>query len=129
MKKIKVKIPKAEVEFSISLNPKLKTTKELIHNLPLSGFLEIWGEELFLETELEIPEEKPTMEVKAGDVAYWSPGNAVCFFFGPTPLSEENSKKPIPASEVTIIGKIDSFKAAREKFSKLKPLQELFLEK
>ncbi len=39
-----------------------------------------------------------------GDLAYWPPGNAMCIFFGPTPMSRGDEIRP--ASEVNVFGNI-----------------------
>jgi len=39
-----------------------------------------------------------------GDIGYWPPGNAICLFFGLTPISVEGEIKP--ASPVNIVGKM-----------------------
>ena len=49
-------------------------------------------------------DETATKEVKAGDIGYWPPGNALAIFFGPTPLS--SGTDPVPASEVNLVGRI-----------------------
>ena len=40
------------------------------------------------------------------DVAYWPQGNALCLFYGPTPISNGNEIKPY--SPVNVIGRIIS---------------------
>ena len=42
--------------------------------------------------------------VDLGDIGFWPPGNAICLFFGPTPISSEGEIRP--ASSVNIVGKI-----------------------
>ncbi len=42
--------------------------------------------------------------VQLHDVAYWPTGNAICLFYGPTPMG--NPGEITPASPVNIIGKI-----------------------
>jgi len=48
--------------------------------------------------------EKPTEDLKIGDLGYWPNGNSFCIFYGKTPASIND--KPKPASPVTIIGEI-----------------------
>ena len=40
-----------------------------------------------------------------GAVGYWPPGNALCLFFGPTPMSAPGEIRP--ASAVNVLGTID----------------------
>ena len=42
--------------------------------------------------------------VDLGDIGFWPPGNAICLFFGPTPISSEGEIRP--ASSVNIVGKL-----------------------
>jgi len=42
--------------------------------------------------------------VERGDVAYWPPGNAICLFFGPTPVSKPGEIRP--ASPVNVFGRV-----------------------
>ena len=43
--------------------------------------------------------------VEIGNLAYWPPGNALCIFFGPTPVSLADECRA--ASPVNIIGEIE----------------------
>ena len=40
-----------------------------------------------------------------GEIAYWPEGQALCIFFGPTPVGKGD--KPVAISDVTPIGKVD----------------------
>jgi hypothetical protein len=61
--------------------------------------MEIYTEPIPIKTE----EENAKSVVELYDVAYWPPGQALCLFYGPTPLSKDEIK---PYSPVNIIGKI-----------------------
>ena len=50
--------------------------------------------------------EQGTTDVDIGDLGFWPPGSAFCIFYGPTPAS--TSDKPVPASDVTLVGKVIS---------------------
>ena len=54
---------------------------------------------------MEAPEDDAREVVEMGDVGYWPPGQALCLFFGPTPMSRGEEIRP--ASPVNVIGKID----------------------
>lgn len=74
-------------------------------SLPIKIKIERWGDELYSEpTPIRIGEENAVREVELFDVAYWPPGRALCFFYGPTPLS--SGKKILPYSPVNLVGKI-----------------------
>jgi hypothetical protein len=51
-------------------------------------------------------EENGKSEVGLLDVAFWPEGNALCLFYGPTPISKTGNI--VPASPVNIVGRIVS---------------------
>ena len=71
--------------------------------LPITGRANRWGEEIYFSIPVSATPENPTTDVDVGTLAYWGPGKAFCIFFGRTPAS--SSDKPVPASEVEIVGK------------------------
>jgi hypothetical protein len=68
--------------------------------------------------------EHPTVKVKVGDIAYWPQGSSMCIFFGPTPISKDETPKP--ASEVNLIGKMD---CPKEVLKNIKSGQKITIEK
>ena len=64
-----------------------------------------WGDEFYFAIPVRAPlDDTATTRVKAGDMGYWPPGNALAIFFGPTPMSTGDD--PVPASAVNVIGRI-----------------------
>lgn len=105
MKQLVVEIPKAENIF-LELDETIaaKTVGLLIKNLPFKVGLNVWGDEIYTDpTPVKTGEENAKSIVELFDVAYWPPGNAICLFYGPTPLSSTQIK---PYSPVNVIGKI-----------------------
>ena len=85
--------------------------------LPILSKVKTWGEEIYFETEVLPGNDVITLDASIGDVAYWPPGRCLCLFFGKTPMSV--SDKPVPASGVVIVGRVDNLntralKAVRE---------------
>lgn len=79
--------------------------KAITNILPIEARPNEWGDEFYFTIPVEMPlDETATKEVKAGDIGYWPPGNALAIFFGPTPLS--SGIDPVPASEVNLVGRI-----------------------
>jgi hypothetical protein len=79
--------------------------KAIANVLPVEVRPNEWGDEFYFTISVEMPlDETATKEVKAGDIGYWPPGNALAIFFGPTPLS--SGIDPVPASEVNLVGRI-----------------------
>jgi hypothetical protein len=78
--------------------------------LPIEININKWGEELYTDrTTIAVEEEdNAKTEVNELDVAYWPEGNAMCLFYGPTPISKNGNI--LAYSPVNIIGKIvDSY--------------------
>ena len=79
--------------------------KAISNVLPIEARPNEWGDEFYFTIPVEMSlDETATKEVKAGDIGYWPPGNALAIFFGPTPLS--SGIDPVPASEVNLVGRI-----------------------
>lgn len=78
--------------------------KKVFQALPLQASAKLWGDEMYLSTELPIVAGELQEVVEVGDVCWWAPGSALCFFWGPTPASLDEECRP--ASAVTVIGKI-----------------------
>ncbi len=81
-----------------------ETALKIYEKLPIEAKVNTWGEEIYFKIPLSLKPENATLDVEAGDIAYWPEGNCLCIFFGRTPVSVDN--KPVPASEVNIIGKV-----------------------
>ena len=74
------------IELDDTLSP--KTFKAILDNLPVEVSVNKWGEELYTDRTRETVEQEDNAktEVNELDVAYWPEGNALCLFYGPTPL-------------------------------------------
>ncbi len=84
-----------------------KTVNEFVEKLPFSVNLNVWGDEIYSsKSPINQPEENAKSSAELNDVAYWPTGNAICLFYGPTPISEPGAITP--ASPVNIIGKVIS---------------------
>ncbi len=64
--------------------------------LPIEGRAILWGEEVYFDLDIQLKDENPSASSEAGDICYWSPGPALCIFFGQTQ----------PYSRVNHIGKV-----------------------
>ena len=101
-KKIKIesKDMNLELEAEFFDNP---TAKKILESLPIQSKVKTWGDEIYFDTGIVAPAKDATMDVAVGDIAYWPAGKCLCIFFGPTPAS--SGDKPVPASEIVIVGK------------------------
>ena len=94
------------IELDDSQSP--KTVKAILDNLPIEVKINKWGDELYTErTPIVAGEENAQSIVNLLDVAYWPEGNALCLFYGPTPISK-SPNEILPYSPVNIVGKIIS---------------------
>ncbi len=82
--------------------------------LPITARGNRWGEEIYFRTPVSGGLDDTADDVvPLGTIAYWPPGKAICFFFGPTPVSEDDECRA--ASEVNRIGRF---------LSDIKPLSQ-----
>ncbi len=102
MNKIIINTENGEINLTFEFldNPTAKKIKE---SLPLESMANTWGDEIYFDTNITAPVQDETLDVKVGDIAYWPEGKCLCLFFGRTPMSLDD--KPVPASEVMIVGK------------------------
>jgi len=108
-KKIKAIFTDINREVSIELDDSHspKTVNAILENLPIEVNINRWGDELYTEkTQIVENEEDAKREVNLFDVAYWPEGNALCLFYGPTPISGEG--KILAYSPVNIVGRIST---------------------
>ena len=94
----------AYIELDDSQSP--KTVKAILDNLPIKVKINRWGDELYTDnTPIVAEEENAQSVVRPLDVAYWPEGNALCLFYGSTPISK-SPDEILPYSPVNIVGKI-----------------------
>ena len=94
-----------EVSIELDDSHSPKTVNAILENLPIEVNINRWGDELYTEkTQIVENEEDAKREVNLFDVAYWPEGNALCLFYGPTPISREG--KILAYSPVNIVGRI-----------------------
>jgi hypothetical protein len=91
------------LDLSAELND-TEAAKTLQRALPLKLRMSRWGEEYYGNCGLAISLDDSAREIlEVGEIAYWPPGSALCFFFGPTPASTD--QRPRAASDVVPLGK------------------------
>jgi uncharacterized protein len=117
---------KVLIELDDSLSP--KTVAAIIDSLPISVIINRWGDELYTDAiPAKVGEESAKAVVRLMDVAYWPEGSALCFFYGPTPVSKKQGQI-LPYSPVNIIGRITTTPPANvQEFLKL--VEELHIDK
>ena len=101
-----IQISTGNLTLAATLN-ELETANQLWESLPITGRVQIWGDEIYFSIPLNVEEELGSQEtVQAGTVAYWPPGPALCLFWGPTPISASGEIRP--ASAVNVVGILDN---------------------
>ncbi|MFN2213989.1 MAG: cyclophilin-like family protein [Anaerolineales bacterium] len=73
--------------------------------MPLESRVNTWGEEIYFEIPVDMPQEPGVQEIlEVGDLGCWPLGQALCIFYGPTPVSTD--ERPRAYSPVNVLGKI-----------------------
>jgi len=102
-----------EVSIELDNSHSPKTVQAILESLPIEVNINRWGDELYTEkTEIVEKEEDAKREVNLFDVAYWPEGNALCLFYGPTPISTDG--KILAYSPVNIVGRISTRDTEKE---------------
>src|SRR4030042_7038601 len=99
----KIKITAGEVIAEAEINDG-DTANKIWDALPIEARANTWGDEIYFSIPLHLGEQNPQEVVALGDLGYWPPGNAMCIFFGPTPVSK--GKEIRPASAVNVWGRV-----------------------
>jgi hypothetical protein len=71
-----------------------RVIERILASMPIQSRIHLWKKEFYFEIGIRMGLEKAVSSCKAGDIAYWPQGDAVCLFF------EEMS----PYSKVSPIG-------------------------
>jgi len=101
LRRMNIKTPKQD--FLVELND-TETAEAIWLALPFEEYANVWGEEIYFEIPVKMPLERGKRIMDIGEVAFWPDGSALCLFFGPTPVSQD--ERPAAISNVTPVGKI-----------------------
>ena len=116
--KIIIEFPEMKEEVIVELSEENapETVRAILAKLPIEVMINRWGDELYTEPiPVKVGPENAKSAVTLMDVAYWPEGNALCLFFGPTPISKGNEIKPY--SPVNVVGRIVSKENIAKKVS------------
>ena len=101
-----------------------KTSRLIANSIPINSKIQIWGEEIFFNTNLKIKLEDDAKEVmKLGELAFWTEGSAIAIGYGKTPVSIDQ--------EIRLIGPCNVWADVNFKksdFDNIKPGDEISLE-
>ncbi len=86
MRKIKFTIGAVEISARLYDTP---TADAIYAALPFESTARTWGEEVYFATPCGVVREPDARSVvEAGELAFWTEGNAIAIGFGKTPISE-----------------------------------------
>ena len=80
-----------------------ETGDAILGILPISGRANRWGDEIYFSIPARLGRAPDARDiVRMGELGYWPDGNALCIFFGKTPVSRGDEIRA--ASPVNIFG-------------------------
>jgi hypothetical protein len=79
-------------------------SNEIWLSLPFSADINMLGSQIYFVMPLESKAKGDSRIFEKGDIAYWYEADALCIFFGPTPLSTD--ERPVASHPMKYIGKI-----------------------
>lgn len=101
-KRIRIKAESAMGEAELN---ETQTATMLWKSLPVEGFANTWGQEVYFKVPVDAELEDNARQVmEKGEIAYWPMGQAFCIFFGPTPASQGDEIRAY--SPVNVLGRI-----------------------
>jgi hypothetical protein len=93
------------VEVRAALREGTPSVAALVKAIPFKSVVHRWGDEVYFDAPFHSVREKDARaEMENGDLAFWPDGDALCVFFGPTPVSTDG--KPRAYSPCNTLGRI-----------------------
>ncbi|MBE6517316.1 MAG: AfsR family transcriptional regulator [Thermoplasmata archaeon] len=84
-------------------------------SLPKKYFINMLGSMIYFECPLDCPiEGELVTQLDVGDIAYWPGANALCIFFGPTPLSKDDGRPVSPYPVIKLGHMLGDFSALED---------------
>ena len=101
-----------------------ETAKLIAKSIPIKSRIQIWGEEIFFNTNLQVKLEDNAREViQLGELAFWTEGSAIAIGYGKTPVSVDQEIRLIGPCNVWADG---NFK--KSDFNNIKSGDEISLD-
>ena len=101
-----------------------ETARLISKSVPINSKIQMWGEEIFFNTNLQVVLENDAKEVmQLGELAFWTEGSAIAIGYGKTPVSIDQEIRLIGPCNVWGDG---NFK--KSDFEDIKPGDEISLD-
>ena len=101
-----------------------ETARLISKSVPINSNIQMWGEEIFFNTNIQVTLEKDAKEVmQLGELAFWTEGSAIAIGYGKTPVSIDQEIRLIGPCNVWGYG---NFK--KSDFDNLKPGDRITLD-
>ena len=85
MKKLILKFNSKLLEINLR---NTETARLIAETIPINSKIQMWGEEIFFGTNLQVKLEDDAKEVvQLGELAFWTEGSAIAIGYGKTPIS------------------------------------------
>jgi hypothetical protein len=80
-------------------------SNEIWLSLPFSADINMLGSQIYFVMHLDNKPKGDSRIFEKGDIAYWPEADAICIFFGPTPLSTD--ERPVAQYPMKKIGRVN----------------------
>ena len=80
-------------------------SNEIWLSLPYTAVINMFGSQMYFEMILDTKAGGDSTVFEKGDIAYWPKADALCIFFGPTPLSTDG--RPVSPHPMKKIGYVE----------------------
>lgn len=91
------------IEFEAELNDS-DTANAVWLAAPFTAYTNAWGGEIYFEIPVKTRIENARRLMEPGEVAYWPEGQALCIFWGPTPVGKGDQIMAV--SDVAPVGRV-----------------------